>query len=721
MAPDRAPAAPPSPGARHRPPRSCRSSRRGWPATSPSSGAPLPSAGGHTLWIREYNEQFSIGHEVSLATYLDWGLVEHHGLEARVVVGAHRPHRRAAGRDLLHLLRRRPLDVPPARGARAVPRVLRRDVRGHGRDLHVPRAEGRLLSLVAGVAAVGIRDFGGRRARRLHGRRAVVAIPASAGDPSVPRRGRRGGRHRAVGRRLGDPVRQWDRSRVRDEQAAAFLRANAAPGRRVHGQRPGQHPSAHRQPGGRRAVRPVRRDRAGRGRLRRGAGSSSCGRRPGETDPLSLWDGAAGVDSEGEHPSFLPGRAGVRGRRRQGLPCPSDERFALAVGARDRRHRPRGAGRRGGRVVGDGGLSWRWSTTSGRPGSTVPATTSYNDLDIPFVYPPLALLVPRRLGEVPASPPSSCSLAAVRSSRCWCLAAFAWLASRVLPPVAAVAATLAYALMPTPTGGSSPAADSLAGQASSSRYRHVGRGLVAAALNDPSDRRGAPGAVGPLPPPDRGLRRDRVRRRCTWWTPLRALVRPRRIAMRGAAVVAFPWLHGVVGTRGLDALGGAGHRFDPLTGLIRMLNLRFSGAPFMDVFEQSSGSLVCSRRLPAAGPGCRSSCWRPTLPVRVAANSWVSCRGHYSPGPEAPPWGKWWGEQHATLDRRAGRRVMAGIGAAVLFLALIGSLGAVHGRVVETPFAEPGSHNRHELDSGECARRCRAPRSDERVGWVMTR
>ena len=36
-------------------------------------GTPMPSAGGHTLWITSYNEQFSIGHEVSLATYLDWG------------------------------------------------------------------------------------------------------------------------------------------------------------------------------------------------------------------------------------------------------------------------------------------------------------------------------------------------------------------------------------------------------------------------------------------------------------------------------------------------------------------------------------------------------------------------------------------------------------------------------------------------------------------------
>jgi 4-amino-4-deoxy-L-arabinose transferase-like glycosyltransferase len=36
-------------------------------------GTALPSAGGHTLWITSYNEQFSIGHEISLATYLDWG------------------------------------------------------------------------------------------------------------------------------------------------------------------------------------------------------------------------------------------------------------------------------------------------------------------------------------------------------------------------------------------------------------------------------------------------------------------------------------------------------------------------------------------------------------------------------------------------------------------------------------------------------------------------
>jgi hypothetical protein len=37
-------------------------------------GALFPSAGGHTLWITTYNEQFSIGTQPDLASYLDWGI-----------------------------------------------------------------------------------------------------------------------------------------------------------------------------------------------------------------------------------------------------------------------------------------------------------------------------------------------------------------------------------------------------------------------------------------------------------------------------------------------------------------------------------------------------------------------------------------------------------------------------------------------------------------------
>jgi len=36
-------------------------------------GTPFPSAGGHTLWITSFNEQFSIGHPIDLGTYLASG------------------------------------------------------------------------------------------------------------------------------------------------------------------------------------------------------------------------------------------------------------------------------------------------------------------------------------------------------------------------------------------------------------------------------------------------------------------------------------------------------------------------------------------------------------------------------------------------------------------------------------------------------------------------
>ena len=38
-------------------------------------GSMLPSAGGHTLWITDYNEQFTIGREPSVQSYLAWGIV----------------------------------------------------------------------------------------------------------------------------------------------------------------------------------------------------------------------------------------------------------------------------------------------------------------------------------------------------------------------------------------------------------------------------------------------------------------------------------------------------------------------------------------------------------------------------------------------------------------------------------------------------------------------
>ena len=97
----------------------------------------------------------------------------------------------------------------------------------------------------------------------------------------------------------------WDRSRIRDEQAAAFLRANAAPTDVFMASDPASiYPltglaglaapfdpfSVIEQVVDAYGVDWVMVLRPG----------------PGETDPLNLWDGAAGTDSEGEHPGFLP-------------------------------------------------------------------------------------------------------------------------------------------------------------------------------------------------------------------------------------------------------------------------------------------------------------------------------------------------------------------------------------------------------------------------------
>ena len=197
-------------------------------------------------------------------------------------------------RDLLHLLRRGTLALPPPSGPRAVPRVLRRDVLRHGRDLHVPRAEGRVLSLGAGVAAVGIRDLGGSRGTCLHER-------GGAGGHSCDGLRRIGSspwpasRARSHCRPFSSAILfvQWDRSRIRHEQARdSTCATNADPGDVFMASDPATiHPLTGLS-GPRRAIRPVRRDRGGRRRLRCGLGRRSFRPGPGETDPLNLWDGA---------------------------------------------------------------------------------------------------------------------------------------------------------------------------------------------------------------------------------------------------------------------------------------------------------------------------------------------------------------------------------------------------------------------------------------------
>jgi hypothetical protein len=239
-----------------------------------------------------------------------------------------------------------------------------------------------------------------------------------------------------------------------------------------------------------------------------------------------------------------------------------------------------------GGVVGDGGLILALVDDIRAAGMGLPTDASYNDLGIPFVYPPAALWLVAALGEM--------SGAATLDLLTWVpmvvsvlvLAAFAWLAMRVLPPAAAVGATLAFALMPSAYGwlvaaggltrGSGLlfallAASVVAGQAAPSRpFRRAilaGAFLGVAGLCHPQAIVFGVVACAVL-----SLRR-----------PIRPWLLQAGAAAATAVLVLLPWLAWLAATGGLEALVGAGQRLEPVTGIIRLLNLQFSGAPFMDV------------------------------------------------------------------------------------------------------------------------------------------
>ncbi len=149
----------------------------------------------------------------------------------------------------------------------------------------------------------------------------------------------------------------------------------------------------------------------------------------------------------------------------------------------------------------------------------------------------------------------------------------------------------------------------------------------------------------------------------------------RNAAVAGAValVVTLPWLVGVLATHGADALASPANRLQPLTGLIQLGNLRFSGAPFMDVFAVVGAVGV----LVAVLPGPRRVALLLLLTYLAGAGGGAFLA--------AVPWALACGigleaivrvavPNERTSTRRA---LVAGAAAVVLFLALIGSLGSV--------------------------------------------
>jgi len=275
-------------------------------------GSPLPSAGGHTLWITTYNEQFSIGHEVSAATYLAMGLpeiaisklgawVELVG-RTGVLLGGVFVFFFIAG---LWRSRSRP-DVAPfliyfiamffAMGAIFTVHAPK-GAFYHSAPAWLPFAFPMAIASVGGAASAAGRFWPFLRRPATH-RFLVVAGLIGAISLSL----------------VGSTILygQWARSREREDQAASFLRVHAARDDVVMTSDPAGIYPLTANPGIAAPFDPypvLERVVAAYGVdwvivTRPG---------PGEVDPLGLWDGASATDIEGNHPAFLPDRPAFEG------------------------------------------------------------------------------------------------------------------------------------------------------------------------------------------------------------------------------------------------------------------------------------------------------------------------------------------------------------------------------------------------------------------------
>jgi hypothetical protein len=268
-------------------------------------GAPLPSTGGHTLWITSYNEQFSISRDVSFAAYLEWGpaniigskLASWGDLIGRtgVLLGGTFIVFFVAG---LWLFRRRSELAPFL-----VYFIAMFVVMGAVFTFHAPKgafyhSAPAWLPWAFGIAAAALGPSCTAAGRvwpflRRPATQRFIALAGLAGA--------------IVLSLVGSAIlyAQWDRSRIRDEQVAAFLRQNASRDDVIMTSDPASIYPLSGNPGVAAPFDPFRViDQVIEAYDVRWVVVLSPG--DGQPDPLNLWNGAAGVDSEGAHPTFLP-------------------------------------------------------------------------------------------------------------------------------------------------------------------------------------------------------------------------------------------------------------------------------------------------------------------------------------------------------------------------------------------------------------------------------
>jgi hypothetical protein len=328
-------------------------------------------------------------------------------------------------------------------------------------------------------------------------------------------------------------------------------------------------------------------------------------------------------------------------------------------------------------VVGDGGLILSMVDDLRASGLALPATTTYNGLEIPFMYPPLGLLAAAAMGEALGVSTIDLLRWLPLAFSVGCLAAFAWVAWRALPPLASVGATLAYALMPSAYGWL--VAGGGLTRALGLLLALLAAGLVANRAGDPLRRTailaGALLGLSALTHPQAAIFGVLACAVLSWRRPIGTWLLRLVIAVTSALILMLPWIVWVLGTQGFDSLLSSGHRLDPLVGVIRMLNLRFSAAPFMDVVGVAGvvGLLVSVARREFR------------LPILLVATYLAGSGGGEFLA--AVPWALLAGSGVASLVG-VGRAAMAGahpgtarrlviaMGSLALFLALIGSFGS---------------------------------------------
>ena len=255
--------------------------------------------------------------------------------------------------------------------------------------------------------------------------------------------------------------------------------------------------------------------------------------------------------------------------------------------------------------VGDGGLFLQMLDDLRRTFPSLPATTSYNQADIPFVYPPLGFYVAALIGWMTGLPSMDLLRFLPLTFATLCVPALYLLARRLLgSSLHATVAAMAFAVLPRSydwliAGGGLTRAPGLllalltlvAWLVAFERERRrdwalAGLGLGATVVTHPQAAIfAAVGMAVLLVARGRGA-----------WSASRLAA-----ALAGALVPVAPWLAGLLVIHGGGAIGAllsAGQRWDPVGGLFGLVGFDVAGSPFWvgPVFLGFAGAIACLLR-----------------------------------------------------------------------------------------------------------------------------